>query len=67
MCKIIYDGRAYEEFKKIDKLWGEEGEEIMSNFIPFEENLEELEKDQLQKASLFSYLLKAHIRAYKRF
>lgn len=45
MCKIIYDGRAYEEFKKIDKLWGEEGEEIMSNFIPFEENLEELEKD----------------------
>lgn len=45
MRKIIYDGRVYEEFKKIDKLWEDEGKEIMSNFTPFEERLEELGKD----------------------
>ena len=44
MRKIIYDGRAYEGFKKIDKLWEKEREEIMSNPISFEESLEELGK-----------------------
>lgn len=42
MGKIYYN-QEYGEFKKIAKL-GEVGEE-MSDFIPFEERLEESEKD----------------------
>lgn len=41
MRKVYYN-QEYGEFKKIDKLG--EVEETMSDFIPFEERLEELEK-----------------------
>ena len=43
MRKVYYN-QEYGEFKKIDKLG--EVEETMSDFIPFEERLEELEKAQ---------------------
>lgn len=42
MRKVYYN-QEYGEFKKIAKLG--EVEEEMSDFIPFEERLEELEKD----------------------
>lgn len=50
MRKVYYN-QEYGEFKKIAKLG--EVEEEMSDFIPFEERLEELEKDQLQKLGFF--------------
>ena len=42
MGKVYYN-REYGEFKEIAKLG--EVEEVMSDFIPFEERLEEVEKD----------------------